>query len=190
MQALRAASPRVRMQLQQTSAPVPTTNHLMPLWIHPIHFSCPKVNSLVTQEHREYPHLIVPDDDDLIMHRYPLRSQPQANSLIQTVRRAFAGVNSCNTVVDETTEDLQEYRHLMCTPARKIWDTALANNLVRLAQGVGARMPKGNSPIRFVCRQAVPAHKKIMYARLVAKLRQPKKEVHQVRLTVGGNMFE
>ena len=66
----------------------------------------------------------------------------------------------------------------MRTPAKKIWETSLANNLGRLAQGVGTRMKKGNINIRFVARRAVPADRKVTYACLVAELRPHKKEVH------------
>ena len=106
----------------------------------------------MTQERREYPHWIVPDDNDPIKHRYPLRSQLQVNSLVQTVRSTFTGVNLCNTVVDEASGDLQEYIHLMHTPTKKVRETTLANNLGRLAQGVGTWMPKGNITISFVSR--------------------------------------
>ena len=185
------SSPRVPMRQQQSPAPAwaPTTIRLPPPRPHPISFPCPKLSTPIATN-RQYPHLIAPDEDDPIRHRYPLRSQLQANSLVQTVRHAFDGVNSCNAVVDEATGDAQEYRHLMRTPARKVWETSLANDLGRLAQGVGTRMPTGNSTIRFVSRQTVPAHKKVTYARLVAELRPHKKEVHRVRVTVGGDKLE
>ena len=130
-------------------------------------------------------HIIEPDEDDPSMHRYLLRSHLQANALVQTVRDAFGGVSSYNAVIDEATENAQEYRHLMRTPARKVWKTSLANDLVRLAQGVGTWMPKGNSTIRFVTRQTVSAHKKVTYARLAAESRP-----HQKRSTLSvGNSW-
>ena len=133
-----------------------------------------------------HPNIIEPDEDDPVVHRCPLRSQLQANSIVQTVRDVFQNIEECNSVIDKTTENVQEYRYLMRTPAKKVWETSLANNLGRLAQGVGTRMKKGNNNIRFVARQAVPKDRKVTYARLVAELRPHTKVVHRVRVTVGG----
>ena len=114
----------------------------------------------------------------------------QANAIVQTVQHASTSEFKCNAVIDETTVVSQEYRHLMRTPAKKVWETSLANDLGRLAQGVETRTRKGNSTIRFVANQAVPRHKKVTYARLVAELGPHKKEVHRVRVTVGGDRLD
>ena len=141
-------------------------------------------------EDGNHSNLIEPDVDDPVLHRYPLRSQMQANSIVQTVRDTFQKGDECNSVIDETTGDVHEYRHLMRTPAKKVWETALANDLGRLAQGVGTRMQKGTNTIRFVGRKAVPKDRKVTYARLVASLRPHKKEAHRVRVTVGGDKLD
>ena len=84
------------------------------------------------------------------------------------VRGTFPNVEECNAVIDKTTGNVQEYRHLMRTPAKKVWETSLSKNLGRLAQGVDTQMKNGNSTIRVVARLAVPADRKFTYARLVA----------------------
>ena len=70
------SSPRVPMRQQQSPAPAwaPTTNRLPPPRPHPISFPCPNLSAPVAPD-RQYPHLIAPDEDDPIRHRYPLRSQ-------------------------------------------------------------------------------------------------------------------
>ena len=65
--------------------------------------------------------------------------------------------------------------------------TSLANNLGRLAQGVGTRMPIGTNRVFFIPRSAVPAGRTVAYSRLVASIRPHKTETHRVRVTVGGN---
>ena len=87
----------------------------------------------------------------------------------------FATGKEYNAVLDKSTGIFQEYRHLLRTPAKKVWEIALANDLGRLAQGVGTRMLEGNSTIRFVTCNVVPQNKKITYARLVTYLRPHKR---------------
>ena len=196
------------------NTPPPRTRQRQPLpppRPHPLYIPLPKQ----TYEYDEpaAPALIEPDyddgDDNPRAHRYPLRSQqfrreslPYCNAviaeataisteyLVPSIHEFFTEEHQCNAVIDEATGISQEYRHLLRTPAKKVWETALANDLGRLAQGVGTRMPKGNSTIRFVARKAVPQHKKVTYARLVAELRPHKKEVHRVRVTVGGDRLD
>ena len=73
----------------------------------------------------------------------------------------------------------QEYRHLLRTLAKKVWETALESDLGRLAYGMGTQMPKGKNTIQFISRQAVPHHKN---SRLVAELRPHKNEVQMVQV--------
>ena len=47
----------------------------------------------------------------------------------------------------------------MQTPANFFWKTALVNDLGRLTQGVGTRMPEGTNTIKFICRQGIPTKK-------------------------------
>ena len=147
---------------------------------HRIHLPCPKMPR--TPSHRyadsNHPNLVETDEDDPVLHRYPIWSQLQANSIVQLVQDVFHNIEECNSVTDETIGNVQEYSYLMHTPAKKVWETSLANNLDRLAQGVGTRMKRGNNTIRFVAQHAVSVDRKVIYAQLVDELRPHKKEVH------------
>ena len=63
-------------------------------------------------------------------------------------------------VIDPVTGQSLEYRHLMKGPNRSIWVRSLTNDLGRLAQGVGTRIPTGNNTIFFVHPSEIPLHKK------------------------------
>ena len=75
-------------------------------------------------------------------------------------------------------------------PDKDIWNTILANNLGRLAQGVGTRMPTGTNTVFFIPRSAVPVGRSVIYSRLGASIRPHKTETHRVRVTVGGNRLD
>ena len=64
--------------------------------------------------------------------------------------------NYANTVIEMNTGESLEYSHLMCGPEKDIWKTSLANDLGRLAQGVGTRMPTVTNTVFFIARSAVP----------------------------------
>jgi len=59
-------------------------------------------------------------------------------------------------VVDPITGQGLEYRHLLINPDAETWIHSFANNLGRLAQGVGTHMTSGNNTIFFIPRSAVP----------------------------------
>ena len=71
-------------------------------------------------------------------------------------------------------------------------EKAFANDLGRLAQGVGTRMKSGTNTVFFVHPSKIPDSKKVTYANLVADLRPLKEEPHRVRVTIGGDklMYE
>ena len=93
----------------------------------------------------------------------------------------------CNSVIEPSTGDVLEYRHLIRGPEKATWTTSLANDLGRLAQGVGTRMKKGTNTIFFVKQSAVPSDRRVSYVRLVASMRPNKAETHRVRVTAGGD---
>ena len=75
-------------------------------------------------------------------------------------------------------------------PDQQLWKTAFANDLGRLAQGIGTRMPTGNDTITFIHPSEIPLHKKVTYGCLVVDIRPLKDEKYRVRLTVGGDKLE
>ena len=79
--------------------------------------------------------------------------------------------NHANTVINTNTGQSLEYSLLMCGPDKVIWKTSLANDLGRLAQGVGTRMPTDTITLFFVPRSAVLAGRTVTYLRLVASIR-------------------
>ena len=80
-----------------------------------------------------------------------------------------------------------KYHHLSRGPNNAVWIRAYANNLGRIAQGVGTRMPTGTNTIYCVAPSAVPRGRKVTYGRLVTTLCPHKEEVHRLRVTVGGD---
>jgi hypothetical protein len=117
-------------------------------------------------------------------HRYPLRSQHCANAAI------FQPFHLANAVTDPLTGQVQEYRHLIKGPEQATWSTSFANELGRLAQGVGTRMKTGTSTVFFIAKAAVPHDRKVTYGRIVAQIRLQKVETHRTRLTVGGDRLD
>ena len=98
--------------------------------------------------------------------------------------------NHVSTVIDTDTGQSLEYPHLICGPDKYIWTTSLANDLGRLAQGVGTRMPTGTNMVFFIPRSAIPAGRTVTYSRLVASIRSHKTKTHRVCVTVGRNRLD
>ena len=85
---------------------------------------------------------------------------------------------------------MQEYKYLQQSQEYKIWIKAFVNDLGRLVQGVGARMPKGNNSIFLIPRGKVPKFKTVTYGRIVSEIRPHKIETHRFRITVGGDRLK
>ena len=66
----------------------------------------------------------------------------------------------------------------------------MANELGRLANGVGTRMTSGTQTINFITKQQIPLGRKVTYARIVCDIKPQKSETHHTRLTVGGNLID
>ena len=98
--------------------------------------------------------------------------------------------NYANTVIDTNTGQSLEYSHLMRCPDKDIWNTSLANDLGRLAQGVGTIMPTGTITVFLIPRSAVLVGRTVTYLRLVASIQTHKTETHRIRFTVGGNRLD
>ena len=73
-------------------------------------------------------------------------------------------------MIDTNTGHSLEYSHLMRGPYKDIWKTSLENDLGRLAQGVGTRMPTGTNMVFFIPRSAVPDGRTVTYSQLVTVL--------------------
>jgi hypothetical protein len=190
--AIFAHAPRKPRQTASTSPlppapPVVASQTLSP----PLRAASPTADTDPLPRVAGQPHLITPDDDDPIGHRYPLRSQHNLINLAQQdIPFLLPSPHSAHSVIDEVTGNVQEYRHLVRGPDRSIWTTSLANDLGRLAQGIGTRMPKGTNTIFFLHPSKIPTGRKVTYARIVATIRPHKDETHRVRVTVGGDKLD
>lgn len=147
-----------------------------------------KDHSLVTHDrlskydHNAYVRKHVPR---LLQHRYLLRSHPQL------AQAATETPNPSNPapLLHTTAMSLP---NLLQGPDKAVWNRGLANELGRLAQGVGkTRKPNeritGTDTIRFIKRTEVPRGRTVTYANFVCNIRPHKEEQHRVRLTVGGD---
>ena len=94
-----------------------------------------------------------------------------------------------NPVIDPETGKSLEYRHLINDPkTRDTWLKAMANEIGRLAQGVGGRI-EGTDTFEFVHWKTIPKHKVVTYARIVSEIRPQKPDPHRIRMTAGGNLI-
>ena len=81
-----------------------------------------------------------------------------------------------NAITDPLTASQMEYRDLIKDPKLwETWNTSMANELGRLSQGLGEKMPTVLDTVHFISKYEVPKGKFSTYARIVCKLR-PQKE--------------
>ena len=109
------------------------------------------------------PHVIPPDDTPVqptvATPRY-LQRGLQPAQVLQRPRYALAAAvlmasppdffHLYNAVINPITSKSQEYHKLIKVPKQDVWIQGFANDLVRSAQGVGTRMPKGNNSIFLI----------------------------------------
>ena len=101
----------------------------------------------------------------------------------QTAQKIYA-------VIDPETGASLEYRNLMKGATKDIWATSLVNELGRLANNVGTRMPTGTNTLDFIPKIKVPKHKIPTYGWLVCDIKPNKVERHRTCLTLGGNLID
>ena len=95
-----------------------------------------------------------------------------------------------NAVFDTAIENMLEHCQLIKNSDKEIWNKALANDLGRLAQGVGSRMKTGTNAIKFIHPKYIPQGKKNTYCKLVAPISQLKAARNRVRIAIGGDRLE
>jgi hypothetical protein len=127
--------------------------------------------------------------------RYPLRSRLALHCVanhVATINRItnLIPVHEANSVTDPITGQVQEYRHLSKGSKKATWMCLFANELGRLAQGIGVRMPTNTNTVFFLGKEKVPHGRNATYGRIVASNRPQKTEMHCTRLTVGGNQLD
>ena len=90
-------------------------------------------------------------------------------------------------VLNEETDKIMEYRHLIGNPKyRDLWQSSYGDEIGRLAQGMPGRV-KGTDMIFFIKKKDAPAHRwrDIMYGRIVVSFRPTKDDPNRTRLTMG-----
>ena len=123
-------------------------------------------------------------------HPYNTRLQRKQRQQQHQLNHAISSVQAlANPVLDKSTGKLMEYRHLIKGKDKIIWERGMSNELGRLAQGVGTRMPHGTNTIKFVKFKDVPKNKRPTYARIVSELRPQKPDPFRIRITAGGNLI-
>ena len=156
------------------------------------------------KKHHRYPtrHVITQDeaDDDESMNFAFTVTTPsetpifeRANAILDnTVRPPELYHEWANAIIDPDTGAAMEYRHLIKDPThRDIWVRSFANELGRLAQGVGGR-ETGTNTTFFIRHDQIPPDrcKDVTYGRICVDYRPQKKEPERTRLTVGGNLID
>jgi hypothetical protein len=144
--------------------------------------SSPRVATL-PPPHRYHTHLSPHSELPLVLanHVTTITGQP-----LLTEGTPIHGHHFANSVINPETGQSQEHKHLIQGPDKELWTTSFANELGRLAQDVGSRMPAGTEPVFFIKRSQVPKGRKVTYGRIAGGIRPEKKETHRTRLTVGG----
>ena len=98
----------------------------------------------------------------------PLQRVPPIVKRVQPPRAAKSNlVSYAHAVTCASNGRPLTYNQLMCTPLASTWKISFANELGRLAQGVGTRIPTGSNTIQFISHTSVPSTKHVTYGRLV-----------------------
>jgi hypothetical protein len=171
-----AATPAPRVPIAATPAPRVLTPHLprTPL-------------PTVTQEESDWQEADTPP---------PTRPRTRGQTGAIPRRHWTIPIHTANSVIDERTGKSYEYRHLISGQVNghssATWSKSFANEIGRLAQGVGTRIPAAaaTNTIHFVPFTNIPRDRKVTYGRIVCSVRPQKAETHRTRLTVGGNLIE
>ena len=118
-----------------------------------------------------------------------LRSRGKKNLL-----PLYALISQCqksheaNSVTHQISVVTQEYRHLVKGPDRKILVRSFANELLQLSQGI--RGVKGKNTFILILKDQVPKDKKVIYGKILCKVKPEKEEKERTRLTVGRNVLD
>lgn len=93
-------------------------------------------------------------------HRTGYKKLSPTPALVESDNNLMSMAQIANSVINEDGQAL-EYLQLNKGPDAAIWEKAIANDLGRLAQGVGSRMRSGTSTVLFIHRSKKPKHKKV-----------------------------
>jgi hypothetical protein len=92
-----------------------------------------------------------------------------------------------NAIMDPTTGQLMEFRHLIADPKTiPTWMTAAANEFGRLMAGL-PRDIAGTNTMSFIRKDQVPQGRMVTYAHFCCDFRLQKSEPYRCRITIGGD---
>ena len=74
-------------------------------------------------------------------------------------------------MIDDVTGQYLDMHQLLEGPNNSIWRTSLSNDLGRLTQGFGTRMPCVTNTLFYVPKYSFPTDRKVTYACMVAIIR-------------------
>ena len=125
----------------------------------------------------------------------PSAAANEASTLTPAIAQAISPPTHANSVIHATTGQAMNYRFLLEGPDSKLWTRSMANDLGRLAQGVGASRPAtervaGTNTIFFIPKAGVPKGRKVTYCKQEASIRPTKSETHRVRNCAGGDRLD
>ena len=140
-------------------------------------------------------------DGPVLKSQYHLRTRPRPSPYnrwqagtqpryVSALSHLLQQEEQAKVVIDPASGQALKYRYLICGPDSATWVKAQANDLGRLAQGVGTRMPTGTNTVFFVAKSSIPYDRKVTYARMVSTIRPTKAKVNRVRVTVGGDRLD
>ena len=92
-----------------------------------------------------------------------------------------------NSVLNTTTGELEEYRHLIKGEKAQEWLRGNSKEIARLCQGRKDGTYQGTNTIVFKHPRDIPPNTKPTYLRVVAAYRPAKQDPYRIRWTVGGN---
>ena len=167
------------------ATPPPTTPTIIPPGIHP-----PRVPLRKRQATNPLhpPRVQTPGPSSRML---PRRVQPPRRvnlPRVQTAAYAIFHHQIQNIYTDTGKKETMDT--LLSGPNKKIWTTALSNELGRLAQGVGSDI-RGTDTIVFIPKCDVPSTNKVTYGNFICDHRPLKThEPYRVRLTVGGDKLD
>lgn len=123
-------------------------------------------------------------------HPYNTRLQRQLTQQQHQMNHALAHVqHQVNPVLDPKSGKLLEYRDLIKGKDKIVWEKGMSNEIGRLADGVGTRMPHGTNTISFIKFHEIPKNKRPTYAQVVSEFRPHKPDPYRIRITAGGNLI-
>jgi hypothetical protein len=157
-------------------------------------FSNTRGPPVISQDYNKSPahntrqqHLTQTLTQDYIFHMMEIPGYKQPFTAAQAASRTYPLQFLCNfafAVLNDDTNDLLEYRHLMKHPKYKdTWTASFSKEIRRLATTT--------ETIFFMSKHNIPKERQgdVTYGRIVCVYREGKKDKYRTRITMGGNLI-